>query len=245
MLITVGWATALRSWQQKWQRQQQAWQWWHQQQAIQSHHTAESIRDGLLQQTFAFRRYLEAADQTTDASNPHQTRRWLERFQTFYQSLETLSDELSPPFIADSLPLALKFTITGWQSSPAQSETAPAIHFDLPTDWPHSSAYQNQAVLSVVTALLTLLLPKGQSKSHSNGHSANQLNVALSQADADNILTLKINSEPTLATSKITELEECQHLKEIFHSLTTGQLEISQEGGVLTSRLCWQNDMNP
>ena len=245
MLITVGWGIALRRWQQKWHRQQQAWQWWHQHQAIQSHHTAESIRDGLLQQTFAFRRYLEIADQSTDSLNLQQTRRWLERFQTFYQSLETLSDELSPPFIADSLPLALKFTITGWQSSPAQSETAPAIHFDLPTDWLPSSAHQNQAVLSVVTALLTLLLPKGQIKSHGKGHSANQLNVALSQAGTDNILTLKIASEPTSATSKITELEEFQHLKEIFHSLTAGRLEISQVGGVLTSHLRWQNDMNP
>ncbi len=245
MLITVGWVATLRIWQQKLQRQQQAWQWWHQQQAIQSHHTAESIRDGLLQQTFAFRRYLETADQSTDAPNPQQTRRWLERFQTFYQSLETLSDELSPPFIADSLPLALKFTITSWQFFPAQSETAPAIHFDLPTDWPPSSAHQNQAVLSVVTALLTLLLPKGQSKSHGKGHSANQLNVALSRADASNILTLEIESEPTLVTSTVTELEEFQHLKEIFHSLTAGQLEISQAGSALTSRLCWQNDMNP
>ena len=100
MLITLGWATTLYHWRRKWLRQQQAWKWWHQQQAIQSHHTAESIRDGLLQQTFAFRRYLETIGEgkTTDSlATPDQTTRWLERFQTFYHFLETLSDELSPP----------------------------------------------------------------------------------------------------------------------------------------------------
>jgi hypothetical protein len=51
--------------------------------------------------------------------------------------------------------------------------------------------------------------------------------------------------EQTLATPKISELEEFQHLKEIFHSLTAGRLEISQEDTILTSRLYWQNDMHP
>ena len=240
MLITVGWAATLYRWQRKWLRQQQAWRWWHQQQAIQSHHTAESIRDGLLQQTFAFRRYLETADQSIDSPNWQQTNRWLERFQTFYQSLESLSDELSPPFIADSLPLALKFTITSWQSLPTQQLTAPAVHFDLPTDWSSSSPHQNQAVLSVVTVLLTLLSREGHSD-----HTKNQLSIALCQIDAANTLTLKIVGKQNPATSNITELEEFQHLKEIFHSLTAGRLEISQEDTILTSRLYWQNDMHP
>ncbi|NJM99946.1 MAG: hypothetical protein HC800_24910 [Phormidesmis sp. RL_2_1] len=142
VLITVGWAATLYRWRQKWQRQQQAWQWWHQHQALQSHHTAESIRDGLLQQTFAFRRYLEALEKDgPTSSSPEQTARWLERFQTFYKSLETLSDELSPPFLADSLPLALKFTLNNWIFSPAHGESGhsasgPSLHFNLPTTGP-------------------------------------------------------------------------------------------------------------
>ncbi len=237
VLITVGWAATLYRWRRKWQRQQRAWQWWHQHQALQSHRTAESIRDGLLQQTFAFRRYLETLEERgATPSSPEQTARWLERFQTFYESLETLSDELSPPFLADSLPLALKFTLNHWAFSPSEScqrERGPTLQFNLPTDWPHSAAHQNQVILSIVAALLTLLVPQGQS--------INQVDIDLHHAEAFNTLTLKIDSKPGQSISKISELAELQHLKEIFHSLTAGQLDISQQGNYLTGRLCWQD----
>ena len=239
MLITVGWATTLYRWRQKWQRQQQAWHWWHQQQALHSHHTAESIRDGLLQQTFAFRRYLETLEEDgPTSSSPEQTARWLERFQTFYKSLEILSDELSPPFIAESLPLALKFTLSNWSFSPPYSESdtsrpSPILHFDLPAEWPHSSAHQNQIVLSIVTALLALLMPECQN--------VKQINIDLHHTETDNILTLTIENKPGQLTSKITKLAELQHLKEIFHSLAAGRLEISQAGTATTGCLSWQN----
>ena len=242
MLITLGWATTLYHWRRKWLRQQQAWKWWHQQQAIQSHHTAESIRDGLLQQTFAFRRYLETIGEgkTTDSlATPNQTTRWLERFQTFYHSLETLSDELSPPFIADSLPLALQFTLKNWQSAQAPSQhSAPALsasQLHFPPNWPQSPPHQNQIILSIVTALLTHL-PKG--------YSAQPPNITLSRENKLNALTLQISNVPDQPTSKILELAELQHLKEIFHSLAAGQLEIvSREASPLTIRLCWPNEI--
>ena len=240
MLITVGWLATFYAWRQQWQRQQQAWQWWYQQQALQSHHTAESIRDGLLQQTFAFRRYLETLEKDgLTSSSPEQTARWLERFQTLYKSLETLSDELSPPFLADSLPLALKFTLNHWAFDPADSESAPdkscpALHFNLPADWPYSSAHQNQIILSIVTALLTFLAPTGQS--------VKQISIDLHHQAADNTLALTIDSKPGQSISKVSELAELQHLKEIFHSLTAGRLEISQAENSLTSRLSWQNN---
>lgn len=256
MLITVGWAATLYRWRQKWQRQQQAWQWWYQQQTLQSHHTAESIRDGLLQQTFAFRRYLEMVGQSDrpHPSTPAQTAHWLERFQTFYQSLETLSDKLSPPFIADSLPHALKFTLNNWIASLAQNEALqneafaseqipsekgpaiPAIQCHLPADWPQNSSHQNQIILSITTALLTILVPKGQS--------VKQIDINLCHTAATNTLTLKIDSESGQAISKILELVEFQHLKEIFHSLAAGRLEISQIGNSLTGYLYWQNSSN-
>ncbi len=231
MLITIGWLATLYAWRQKWLRQQQAWQWWHQKQAVQSHHTAESIRDGLLQQTFAFRRYLETAGTSqSDHASPEQTHQWLARFQTFYQSLETLSDELSPPFIADSLPLALQFTLKNWQATQAQG--TPQIQLALPQNWPtdQSAPQQNQSILSIVSALLTLLLPEG--------HTATQVRLSLSRENRQNTLLLTANYSDR-ATQKQPEL---QHLKEIFRGLTAGELEISQETSSTTCHLSWQND---
>ncbi|MGB3296590.1 MAG: hypothetical protein WBB01_26695 [Phormidesmis sp.] len=247
ILITLGWAATLYKSQRKWLRQQQAWQWWHRQQTLQAHHNAESIRDGLLQQTFAFRRYLESAavhtassDTSTSvspdtASMPEQTR-WLERFQTFYQSLESLSDQLSPPFLVDSLPLALRFAIENWQHeqphSSAQRSSITDIQFSFPPDWPQSPPHQNQIILSVVVSLLPLLIPPG--------HSASQLNIALSREDTCSALILQLHNNPDKTTPNISELAEIQHLKEIFHSLAAGRLEISQKASSLTSRLHWR-----
>lgn len=263
VLITIGWLSTLYAWRQKWLRQQQAWQWWHRQQAMQSHHTAEAIRDGLLQQTFAFRRYLEIAGEAAEATSgkttesaasenpqPHsaaETARWLERFQTFYQSLETLSDELSPPFLADSLPLALQFTLKNWQppgQSPGQlpgqssgrQAACPQLQFQLPQDWPHSNAEENQVILSIAIALLTILLPQ----SHTTDPITVSLTHDLTHDNGRNTLSLTIGKDPTHTTSKVLALAELQHLKEIFHSLIGGQLEIKETDTTLTSNLHWQ-----
>ena len=225
--MTIGWMVTLYRWQQKWQRQQQAWQWWHQQQSLQSHHTAESIRDGLLQQTFAFRRYLETVDHRDRPTTPEQTAHWLNRFQTFYHTLETLSDELSPPFAADSLPLALQFTLKSWQCE---------AKVTAPHNWPQSSPDQNQTILSVVTALLTILSHKHIMPTD---QSLQRLLVTLSHTDEFNSLTLQISNDSNQSISKILELTEIQHLKEIFHSLIAGQLEIKQEENIIISCLQW------
>jgi hypothetical protein len=235
VLITIGWATTLCALKRKWMRERQAWQWWQTQQTLQSHHTAESIRDGLLQQTFAFRRYLENNIESDLCGQPkaEQTARWLERFQAFYQSLESLSNQLSPPFTADSLPLALQFVIKNWQ----KSHPTLTLQLSLPPDWSHSSQ-KNQAILSVVTGLLTLLLPKDSTAQH--------LQLALSSEQALHTLTLKIEGISPHDPKNIVASPEVQHLKEIFHSLTAGRLDINNKemdtGSSLTGRLCWRDD---
>jgi hypothetical protein len=236
VLITIGWATTLWALKQKWMRERQAWQWWQTQQTLQSHHTAESIRDGLLQQTFAFRRYLETniAENNIESDlsaqpKAEQTARWLERFQAFYQSLESLSNQLSPPFTADSLPLALQFVVKNWQ----KSHPTLTLQLSLPPDWSHSSR-QNQAILSIVTGLLTLLIP-----SNSN---AQQLQLALSSEKALQTLTLQIDGISPHDAKNIIASPEVQHLKEIFHSLTAGRLDINDEDGLLMGHLRWHDN---
>jgi hypothetical protein len=214
-------------------RERQAWQWWQMQQTLQSHHTAESIRDGLLQQTFAFRRYLENNIESDPCAQPkpEQTARWLERFQTFYQSLESLSNQLSPPFTADSLPLALQFVVTDWQKFHPNL----TLQLTLPPDWPHSPL-KNQTILSVVRGLLTLLIPTNST--------AQQLQLTLSPQDSLHTLTFQLKGLHDL--QNIAASSEMQHLKEIFHSLSAGRLDItyedSDEGTSLTGRLCWRDD---
>ncbi|MGC1306442.1 MAG: hypothetical protein WA885_04375 [Phormidesmis sp.] len=233
VLITIGWAIALYWATRKWLRQRMAWQWWQQQQVLQAHHKAESIRDGLLQQTFAFRRYLEAeAEAIATQPKAKQTSHWLEQFQTFYQALESLSNELSSPFVADSLPLALQFALKDWQRSHPQT----TLQLNLPANWIEpevSSLDQNQTILSIVIELLTLIVPTDSAGQH--------LQIALGREGSDHTLRLRLTGDEAQTTYEAAVQLKIQHLKEIFHSLTAGRLEIKEEGRGLTSRFSWRN----
>lgn len=228
VVITIAWATTSYYLTKKWLRQKKAWQWWQAQQTRQLHQQAESIRDGLLQQAFAFRRDLENEPAAPNAarSDPEQTARWLARLQAFYQSLENLSNELSPPFVADSLPLALQFVVKDWM----RSHPNLTLNFNAPPDWPEQSPDQNQLILSVVTALLTLSNPTENTV---------HLNVCLSQGSDRYALDLSLQGTDTQTYRAIVEKPETRHLKEIFHSLATGQLEINQEDMSLKCQLSW------
>jgi hypothetical protein len=51
---------------------------------------------------------------------------------------------------------------------------------------------------------------------------------------------------PFLATAKDTaQPTEIDHLTEIFHSLTAGQLTVNQTATAVIGRLCWQNEEAP
>ncbi|MGB7087673.1 MAG: hypothetical protein WBD47_19090 [Phormidesmis sp.] len=259
VLITIGWATTVYWLTRKWLRQKVAWQWWHEQQALQLHHQAESIRDGLLQQTFAFRRYLEnspesylensskSVSENTENTDRHlashqpaatPTTHWLEQFQTFYQSLESLSNDLSPPFVADSLPLALQFVLKDWarcQGFSLGSEQAQrTLQLDLPADWPLGSPAKNKIILSIVTRLLSLLTsPDTRSQ---------QLQLTLSHELDLRTLSFTLDGNKPQSIEAISRSPEIQHLKEIFHSLAAGRLEISHEGELVTGQLCWRDE---
>lgn len=240
VLISLGWATTFIVMKRRWQRQQQAWQWWHTRQASLAHFKAESIRDGLLQQTFAFRRYLETAGEPTGeamtgrAIAPHpplnnthpQNTQWIEKLQTFHQSLEGLSNDLSPPFLEDSFPLALQFTVKA---------AVPSATLLLPAQWDEASAQQNQSVLSVVTELISLL----KASHEPTATDPLALRVELKSVDEINTLTVQLDNACSQTMSKILEMTEIQHLKEIFHSLVAGQLDIRGQSTSLIGCLRW------
>ncbi|MBE9066070.1 hypothetical protein IQ260_05330 [Leptolyngbya cf. ectocarpi LEGE 11479] len=223
MITTLAGTTALYSAVRR--RRRRAWQWWHQRQTAQLHKQAESIRDDLLQQTFAFRRYLESTLATH--ADTDQAEQWLERFQSFYQSLEQLSDRLSPPFIDDSLPLALQFMVQTWQ----HSHPGLTVKLDVPSDWPGQSVNNNPIILSVITGVIELLTPVDDY----------QLQIILERQD--NLCTLTFKQENYQATGQkiCASTPEITHLKEIFCGLTAGRLDIVTTETGLSGQLCWQD----
>lgn len=210
---------------QRWLRQRQAWQWWHNQQTARLHEQAEAIRDDLLQQTFAFRRYLESSL----AAHPdvEQTQQWLDSFQLFYTTLERLSNQLSPPFIADSLPLALQFMAQTWQ----HTYKGLTVELDVPRDWSQASTDNNQVILSVIAGMIELVVPVDGSEQ--------QVHITLRRQDTLCTLTFQQINQLSIDPASVANTPEIKHLKEIFCSLTAGQLEVSTAASGLMGQLRW------
>lgn len=218
--VTILMGSAIATWlsQRATRQQQQAWHWWHNQQQQQQHTQAEIVRDGLLQEAFALRRHLEKSDHSKSENAPY-----LEQFNQFYRSLENLSNELSPPFVEDSLPLALQFLL----KHHGQSETSLDLESD--TDWSSDGTDSNRTIISLVAELLPLLMQEAQAP----------LKIRLRREGNLNNLQLTRNIFDQQSTESLPNSTEIQYLKEIFHSLMSGTLDISQDDVGLNCQLSW------
>ncbi|MEM9977734.1 MAG: hypothetical protein AAF808_08880 [Cyanobacteria bacterium P01_D01_bin.2] len=215
-MALVGSAIATSRSQQRVQQQQQAWHWWYSQQQQQQQYQAEIVRDGLLQEAFALRRCLENGSSNTPVP--------LEQFNQFYRALENLSNQLSPPFIEDSLPLALQFLLKHY----GQLETALTLEPD--TDWSSDKSESNQTVVAVVAELLPLLAQAAQPP----------LQVRLWRSGSLNNLRFTRHILHQQTARSLLNSVEVEHLKEIFHSLLSGTLDIKQTNAELMCQLSWR-----
>lgn len=234
-IATVGWIATAYVLLRKELRQRQAWQWWHTHQVAESHNCAESVRNGLLQQTFAFRRYLEHQlnGQPKSDSTSGSPEYWLNEFQSFHQSLEHLSNQLSPPFMEDSLPLALQFLLKDCQRSRPDLQ----LQLNMPAEWPHHDVNQNRLILSLVEALVTLY-----SKYQADPQ---RLQLKLSSQGKQHALTLYLDSSALSSEQRQVQLlsqsPEAQHIKEVFRNLAAGKLQITCEGAGLRGQFVWHS----
>jgi hypothetical protein len=227
--MLVGWTSTLWLLLRSQQRQRLAWQWWYEQQWQQQQQRADAIRDGLLQQTFAFRRYLESAPLVHPQDSTTQTEQWLERFQQFYRTLENLSNELSPPFVEDSLPLALQFAIKELQAAYPHLTVA----LNLPPTCVSTSlapaSPDNAIMLSIVVELIQVLV--------SNQTYPQHLQLQLEQQNDAQTLTLHLDGIAPEKLKNIVKMAEVNYLREIFQSLVAGKLDIKLDPTALICQL--------
>ncbi len=223
--VTIFMGSAIANWffQRVTRQRQQAWQWWHSQQQQQQHNQAETVRDGLLQEAFALRRYFEKGSHAMDEPAVY-----LEQFNQFYRSLENLSNELSPPFVEDSLPLALQFLLKNY----GHIETN--LELELDPDCAYDDPERNRTVLSIVAELLSLLVPEAQMPELKI-----PLTVQLRRMGTMNNLQLTRSMLNQQSRVLLLNSTEVQYLKEIFHSLMSGTLDIDQDDVELTCLLSW------
>ncbi|MBD1855488.1 MULTISPECIES: hypothetical protein [Leptolyngbya] len=130
-------------------RMRQVWQWQSQRQFLRSHEEAEIIRDQLLQQSFMMRRGLESALIKT---HNLEIEACLEQLNLFHQSLNALSDRLSPPYLEDDLSLAIAYLLNSWKSEHT------TIHFQHPPIWNQATHQSDAFILDGIDEVLRIVM---------------------------------------------------------------------------------------
>lgn len=208
-------------------------QWWQHRQSAQLCFEAEQIRNGLLQESFAIRRGLELALADEMVTSKQVDPNWLKQIGKIQQSLEKLSDHLSPPYLEDNLSLAIRWLIEQWQITYPNLD----VETNLPADWRHESIEQNRIILTTVNELLRLVLsqsvlPVSLSVNFKQQQHAHELVVQFSVA-AGSTLT---------SDSSQTELE---YLRQSFQFLTSGTCYLQRKDAAQIWYFRWRAQPHP
>ncbi len=183
---------------------------------------AESIRDGLLQESFIIRRHLEILSR----DNAEIPQEYLIKIDNWHQSLTKLSDRLFPECLPHHLPLAIEFLLEKWL------ESYPQIKFDilLPTNWPMEAAECSLVILTILDELLRITM--------SQNSEPTLIYVRLKQKKNISVLTVQIYYKNVVLIC-YSLLTEVLHLSESFKLLTSGKCFFQTKKYSISYLFCW------
>ncbi len=200
--------------------------WGHQRQAAQLCSESESIREGLLQESFAIRRSLELA-LAHDRADTKEVQTWLTQIETIQHSLEAVTNRLSPPYLNDSLPLAIQYVLKQWQVT----HPALKLEIELPIAWDEEPIEQRRAILAFLNELLPMIASQPLPET--------VLYVRLSQqAQSRLMIQLSTPNVSDLLSSAKTELT---YLQQFFQVLADGKCYCRRQGSTVTWCCQWRS----
>ncbi len=190
-------------------RMQRSLRWWLTQAAVERADQADQIQNGLMQDLFALRLSLS---KSLDLSQPNQTQPNQAAIETLYNTLYTnlnqLSAALSPPYIRESLPLAIQAMLQQWQAVHPEAK----LQLALPATWDLEPIARSQVLLTTLAALLKL----------SEAAAISALSLELSQESGQAKLILRLVYRDSATRSAATHAKELRYLRDCFRCLMPG-----------------------
>jgi hypothetical protein len=195
----------------------------------------ETIRNGLLQEIFALRRHLELSH-LSPAENSEQTdSNWVAKTQGIYQTLQHLGDFLAPPYLEDSLPLAIQHGMESWRIR------YPLLRIDLklPADWYPESQEHSQVLLTALHELLQIAFvePLTAGKIEETGCT---IVASLNQLAIWHELRVQITYSDIAQSLTCSRSQDLKYLRRAFQVLTDGVCFQSQKAQTLSWHFRWR-----
>lgn len=228
IIILIAYIMSLLWFVKFYQNAQQAWRWWSCRQSNHLFNEAEKIRAELLQETFYIRRNLEklATNDRTIYTEVNQD--CLKKIDKFYNSLEQLSDRLSPINIEHSLPLAIQLLAELWQSKNHNLK----IQMSLPKYWQPNSLEGNFVILKVLDELLEITCLENLNVR------AIDIRLQLLKTQAELVVSISYPDKATLAY--YSSLRNLDYLNQTFRVLKSGRCSRRQENLTDTWYFRWK-----
>ncbi len=208
-------------------RARQTAQWWEAKQRLRVNRQVERVRDGLMQDLFTIRRRIELLDHQSDVD----IHALLQQISTMHHDLEHLTEHLSPPYIEDSLPLAIQNLV----EQQRQGLSLP-INLDLPANWLHSSATQNHTIVLMLDELIYLTI---QPKTTQSIHLA--LSTRTDQGIVQGLLTMSVMYANRDVCTAVQQSQEVAYLCRAFQLLTSGRCTQTRQDAVGQWQFRWRS----
>jgi hypothetical protein len=220
-IVLLFWATASS------RQMQQAMRWWFKQEAIDRAAHSDQIQNGLIQDLFAVRLSLQSPlpEQTEDRIRQQQI--WVAEADKLHEHLSHLSNTLTQPYLAESLPLSIRSLLKRWEIAHPNR----TLRLDLPLNWHTEPLERNRIILVTLNTLLKLTVPS--SISHAT------LEITLIDRLPQAELIVKI-TYPDLATRRSnTRARELKYLCRCFRCLAPGRCFYQPQSSVAVWRFKW------
>ena len=218
--------------------------WWQQQRITSLRQEADSIRNGVLQEMFAIRRRLELCcesqvKQDCDSFSLAYASPAIElELEKIHVSLSQLSDRLDPPYIQDSLPLAIGYAADRWK------DTLP-LTACLPPTWPSEPAMQSHLLLTFLNRLCQTLCDRSPPQYASASLLSCEMSLQHSSSpkgleSKDWVVTLRYSGSVPIAT--ITQLTaELTPIVQTLQLLSKSHFTTCLLPNSATLKLSWSN----
>jgi hypothetical protein len=205
-----------------------AFQWWQDCWFRDAAHQEETIRDGALQEIFSLRRGLELSSLTGLPPPSSEISVWIDQLELLYRTFDRLGDRLHPPYLEDSLDLALQHMMGPW------IDKYPGITLSVqhPRCLDSSMAGFNRILLFAVEQLLLLF------------HQVQDMmtvRVLLTEKDTLPILRLSLELTQQNLDDLDAVAQEIEYLQLVFSVLVDGHLIHSASPTLLSCEFSWNS----
>lgn len=223
-------------------RLRRALQWWWKRQVTQAYENAEQLRNHALQESFALRRHLELigmphpSETTLNLWQAHMPL-LLEGANRLHREVQCLSDQLSSPFLEDSLLLAIRHGIAAWK------EKYPTVTFslDLPDKWEIENEVQQDILTKVLDECLRLFLAESLQTEISQDGEKREVAIALNRHQNWNYLRVQMIFPPVFTSTIRCHWPYFRYLGYVFQTLMPGRYTLKLAPHTLSFEGRWKS----